>query len=88
MRKRLPTLWATAKTGTQVPDVFEALCAEVSRKVQEESPPTGLRSVQAATVHRALTASGVHKLLQRTEHFQHQVWRPHRRTQRSAWRPS
>ena len=24
-----------AKTGTQMPDVFEALCAEASRKVQD-----------------------------------------------------
>ena len=29
------TLWAMAKTGTQTPDVFEALGAEACRKVQD-----------------------------------------------------
>ncbi len=28
-------LWAMAKTGTRTPDVFEAICAEASRKVQD-----------------------------------------------------
>ena len=29
------TLWAMAKTGTQMPDVFEALCTAAVQKVQD-----------------------------------------------------
>ncbi len=45
-------LWAMAKTGTRTPDVFEAICAEASRKVQD------CNAQEIANTLRAMTKTG------------------------------
>ncbi len=52
MQELAGTLWAMAKTGGNVPDVFEALCAKAAKK------PKDFNALGLGTTRRTMAETG------------------------------